>query len=69
MGRKVGGIMPLYDYECGVCGTAVTKLRTVDTRRTDAPDCQACKKKMELAISVSTFVMDPAVSVKPLRRG
>jgi predicted nucleic acid-binding Zn ribbon protein len=63
--------MPIYEYRCENCTNppmAAEELRSI-ADRLPGPICITCSQHMELDHSVSSFVMDPAVSVKPLRRG
>ena len=42
--------MPLYDYECQVCGAAKAEFRSVATRN-ECPGCDLCKAPMVKIIS------------------
>ena len=58
--------MPIYEYECTECGHIREVQRSVEDRRTPGV-CNKCESAgiTILVPSVSSFVMDPAVSVKP----
>lgn len=59
--------MPIYEYECPVCGTREEALNSIAERHICAPECHACEceypSQMKLVISpVAGFVDFPAAA-------
>lgn len=53
--------MPLYVFECAICNSQRSEMRTIEERN-DGPECDRCRWPMILVISpVAGIVKNPAV--------